>query len=416
MSNSFIGLLNTSPFFATRPFVATFLIGLVVRFTSILEGPDWFASDTALIIMGVLALIEIFGTKTDLGRFLDEFTPVAKGIINYLLVLILIIPSSSEGVVSEPVWGFTSNLGNGSSIAGWGLVLLWPLLSGGSVWLLSWLRSSVLSAVIDLDEDDDLGVQGYFSWIEDIWTVTGTLVALFFPLLALIVYGVTLIGLFLIQRYIVYIQEKRKVACHNCHSPMFSTALYCSTCHEPNMEPRAVGIFGQALERRPTDPHLHHHNLITRKRCPSCATRLPNRTIHQTCMTCGTATFPDAQSVETYLNRLRQALPKTLAICLALSFVPILGILPGVIYYRLAFISSMRGYVRRRAIFFIRWGLILFNILLVSVQWIPFVGALSIPIMCLTNYWVYQQMIRRAARRDFNQIESTQAQEVSYAL
>lgn len=416
MSNSFIGLLNTSPFFATRPFLATFLIGLVVRFTAILDGPDWFVSDTALIVMAALALIEIFGTKTDLGRFLDEFTPVAKGIINFLLVLILVIPASAEGISSEPVWGFNFISGDGSSLVGWGVALLWPLLSGGSVWLLSWLRSSVLSAVIDLDEDDDLGVQGYFSWIEDIWTITGTLTALFFPLLALIVYGATLIGLLLVQRYIVYIQEKRKISCHSCHSAMFSTALYCPVCHEPNMEPRAVGIFGQALDRRPTDPHLHHHNLIMRKRCPSCATRLTNRTIHQSCPTCGTVTFADAQSVDTYLERLQRALPKTLAICFAMSFVPILGILPGVIYYRLAFISSMRGYVRRRAIFFIRWGLIIFNIILVSVQWIPFVGALSIPIMCVTNYWVYQRMIRRAARRTFNQKESTQAQEVSYAL
>lgn len=414
MPNTLVGLLNATPFFATRPFLTTFLISLVVRFTDILDGPSWFVSDLALSIMALLALIEIFGAKTDLGRFLDEFTPLAKGVLNLILVLILVMPVGAEGSA-----GGRSSLGGAQIISpftNWGLTLLWPIVSGASVWILAWLRSSLLSTLIDLDEDDDLGVQGYFSWIEDFWTISGTLVALFFPLLALSIYILTLIGLFLIHRYVVYVQEKRKIECRACQESMLLTALYCPNCREPNMEPRAVGTLGQALERHPIDPHQHQHDLISRKRCPMCATRLSEHAIQQACAACGTITFEDILAVERYLARLRRMLPRTLVICLGMSFIPIFGILPGVIYYRLAFISSMRGYVRRRAVFFIRWGLIVFNLILISVQWIPFVGALSIPIMCLTNYWVYQRMFLRTARRDLDPTEPARSQGVRLAI
>lgn len=404
MNRSLLGLLNASPFFATRPFLVTLLIALLARFTDMLTAPAWFVSNEALAVMGGLAIIEVLGSKTDLGRYLDEFTPLAKGILSFLLVLILVLPTldgnpANFGPLEERFLASVDSSQWGIEWLQWGIALIGSVLTSGSVWLLGWLRSGILSALVDLDEEDDIGVQGYFSWFEDFWTIIGTLIAFFFPLFALSIYGATILLLFLVQRYVDHIQEKRKLACTSCDQPMLATALYCPHCDQPNLKPHAVGVFGQSLDEPSTDPHEHYHRLLTRKRCPSCATRLPERLIQQTCKACGTVTFANSAELDDYLAKLRQALPQTLAICFALSFVPILGILPGVIYYRLTFISSFRGYLQRPVVFFLRVTLLIFNLLLISIQWIPFLGAISIPIMCLTNYWLYRAMLVRSGTK-----------------
>lgn len=348
-------------------------------------------------------MIELIGTKTDLGRFLDEFTPLIKGVLGFLLIFVLTGPTVLKEPDSYGFWSHDSILSilgvDAGWWAGWLVVSIWSAVVGTSVWVLSWLRSSVLGALIELDEDDDLGIQGFFSWIEDTWVITGTLVALFFPLIALAIYAATVIMLFLVHRSVLYIQEKRKIECGHCRLPIFSTALYCPSCYTPNMRVHQVGLFGQARGKLATDPFVHRYQLMCRRRCPTCATRLTKPTIQQSCAACGTIIFEDRAELEDYLARLRRSLPRTLLICLGLSFVPILGILPGVIYYRLALIASIRGYLRRPVVLFVRVGLLLFNLLLISVQWIPLFGALTIPIIGLTNYWVYRSMLKRAGKQ-----------------
>lgn len=414
VNSSFIGLFNTTPFFAARPFLAVLLIALVARFSDALAAPSWLVSNDALLTVGALAFLEHFGTKTSLGRFLEEFTPLAKGVLNFLLVFILIFPLAKANSLA-PVGLELLSFGLRDWTAG-AVAVVGSFFTGGSVWLLAWLRNGILSALIDLDEEDDLGIQNYLSWIEDFWTISGTLAALFFPMLALAAYSVSLLSLFFMQRYTRYLQDKRKVACTCCGELHYATALRCPRCYQPNPYPHAVGLFGQALNRPAPNAAIHRYRLLARKRCSRCATRLRKRSIRQRCEACGKVAFAHEMELKNYLNQLRQDLPRTLAICMGLSFVPIWGILPGVIYYRLAFISSMRGYLQRPLVSCVRLLLLLFNLLLISLQWIPILGALVIPIIFLTNYWVYRTLLVRAGSKWLDRSDSNVLAEAEYAL
>jgi hypothetical protein len=140
--------------------------------------------------------------------------------------------------------------------------------------------------------------------------------------------------------------------------------------------------------------------LIGRKRCPICATRLKRRVVQQDCPTCRTVTFANEREFRLYLDALQDRLPKTLLVSLALSAIPVVGVVPGVVYYRLALISGLRGYVppvrgcvSRVLLVCIRWILIAF-------QPIPLVGALIVPLMCLSSYLIYRRALVGRARRE----------------
>ncbi len=131
-----------------------------------------------------------------------------------------------------------------------------------------------------------------------------------------------------------------------------------------------------------------------------CATRLKQRNVQQACPECRTVTFASEREFRLYLDVLAKRLPKTLLVSLALSAIPIVGVVPGVVYYRLTLISGLRGYVpmmrgcvSRVLLFFIRW-------ILIALQPIPILGALVIPLMCLSSYLIYRRALVGRARKD----------------
>lgn len=73
----------------------------------------------------------------------------------------------------------------------------------------------------------------------------------------------------------------------------------------------------------------------------------------------------------------------------------------GVIYYRLSLTSSLRRYLSRSTGFLNRWVVRFLNLFLLCLQPIPIFGAVTLPLMCLTNYAVNQSALRRQSSRAF---------------
>ena len=88
--------------------------------------------------------------------------------------------------------------------------------------------------------------------------------------------------------------------------------------------------------------------------------------------------------------------------CLLLGSIPLFGIVPGVIWYRVNLVTPVSRYVPRSVGCLTRSGLGFFNLLLVGFQPIPILGALTLPIMCLVNYKVHCAALRAAAARTFS--------------
>lgn len=89
---------------------------------------------------------------------------------------------------------------------------------------------------------------------------------------------------------------------------------------------------------------------------------------------------------------------RTLRICLVLGLVPIVGVVPAIVFYRIHLISPLRRYVPFGSALMAKWlgRFACFTVL--SVQWIPPVGIDSLPIMAAINYAIYRRAFQSGWR------------------
>ena len=80
-------------------------------------------------------------------------------------------------------------------------------------------------------------------------------------------------------------------------------------------------------------------------------------------------------------------------ICFFFSAIPLVGLLPGILYYRLTLIAGFRNYMPTSDRLLRRWLLRLLKLVLVLVQWIPLVGALTLPLVCLVDFLLARRSI-----------------------
>ena len=89
--------------------------------------------------------------------------------------------------------------------------------------------------------------------------------------------------------------------------------------------------------------------------------------------------------------------PTVCTACFALGLIPVLGVIPAVILYRMEIVAPFRRYIPPGRGFFVRWGIRLASIALVAFQWVPVAGGLAVPAMALINYVAYRSAYRKLA-------------------
>ncbi|MFN0243848.1 MAG: hypothetical protein ACKVWV_13245 [Planctomycetota bacterium] len=386
--------LASAPMFASRPFLAAFLTALLARWGVAFEwiadnetvqalhaAPAWFQSTITIVILGALAIAEAVSAKNaDVRAVLDEVDSYLKTAIAFVVALAIVDDESAKTL-------------HGIQRSGLGLETAWSALVASCTYAVAQLRRAAFAYFAEIDDDDDIGLQSVLAWIEGSWTLLAILFLAVFPIVALTLSALSALGLYQFRRWTLKREEQAKVPCANCSAPIYPHATRCSACRVAVVAPRQVGVFGQPRAEPTDDVVRQRSDLIARKRCPLCATRLTKRAVRQPCASCGTVTFGSQIELERYLRDLRARMPKTLLVCFALSAIPVLGVIPGVIYYRLSVVSGLRGYVpplrgclARVMIRVIQWGIIAF-------QPIPAFGALVVPIMCLSSYAIYRHAL-----------------------
>jgi hypothetical protein len=136
--------------------------------------------------------------------------------------------------------------------------------------------------------------------------------------------------------------------------------------------------------------------LIEKKRCHMCATRLKERTPHQTCGTCGTAVFGE-QGAGPYVDYVSGRLPVALGISAALSLVPLIGLLVGTVYYQFQLVYPFTGYLPFGRRFLLKWGIRLLFVVLFFFQLFPGIGAIVVPAMALVSFLAYRSAFKKIA-------------------
>lgn len=393
--------LSSVPIFASRPFLAAFATALLARFGTALPwigdhalvvaldaSPAWFESGACLVVLGVLAALELASAKSeDLRQLLGQADALVKGAVAALVALAVI-----DGGTAETVRAIQK--------AGLSFESTWALVVGGATWAAAGLRRAVVELVVDADPGDDVGLQSVLAWAESAWAVLGLLFLVVFPLAALVLSALTTLGIWLVRRRAEAREERSKVPCAACGTPLRPHATRCHVCRREVEAPRAVGVFGQPKERPAGDRARHAFDLVARKRCPDCAGRLGERAVQQACATCGKVTFASPAEFERYLDVLAARLPRTLLVSAALGAIPLLGVVPGVVYYRLNLVSGLRGYIPPLRGCTTRWVVRLIHVLVVVVQPIPLVGAAALPVLCWSTYVIYRRSLIGRARAD----------------
>lgn len=392
----FMQTLVASPFFASRAFLATFVTAAAARFgptvpwlgdseaiAALANAPAWFTHDATLAVLAGLAVLEVAATKSqDARRLLDQIDAYAKAAASLAVSLMILSPEDASLVpVAE---------------AGMGTVTL-ALIPAALTFGIARARGRFFSFLGDADDADDLGVQRLLLWAEDAWVFFGLTFAVFFPLLALVVFFLTIAALAVLTRGVRWMDASKREACALCDHMLHATAPHCPSCRAAVQAPAKVGVFGQARSSRTRDRDGHALDLVSRKRCPYCGERLTGHGTSLTCSACGTVTFSGPADLDRYLAHLDRQLPRTVAICFAFSAVPLLGIVPGIIYYRLSLVSGLIRYVPPTTGCATRWIVRLVNLLLICLQPVPILGAFLLPLMCVGNYAIYRKALVGAA-------------------
>jgi len=402
------------PLFATRIFATMFWVSVWaycqqhgyfdfffnisgLEFRLFLEYPEWLTKWPTVLGLGLLSLAEWrLENSTTWIKLIESFDGPLKGLFHIFF---------SQWVFVKATVATTTALFVGASF---GLGTLWAIPPAIAIWILATFRRRGLSLLTDMDEGDDLGLRKLLTQVEEIGIASTAFFLIVLPIIALAL-SLTAIGiLVLIRVYVAYREQQIQVPCSECHADNHPSALECKQCRTPFDEPVGISLFNQPTDRLVTDLVQHRLHLLCRKRCPNCATQLPKLTIRQSCPGCQTDIFSSIEQAQQLDHYLYWKFPKVLLVVALLGFIPLLGLIPGIMYYRLNLIAGYRGYLPRTSGCFVRVLERFSFFILVITQGIPVLGAISLPLLCFLHTAIYRTSFRRETAKAFGDNRITQ--------
>lgn len=389
-------LTGASGFFTSRAFIPAFFTAAMIRYGHLLPflgdqeffkatggEPTWFTSNWTILALGVLSLVEVGATK------IPEAQELLDGVHKYAKTGAAAL--AAMGVLGSKDVGFIEQTISQAGVLDTGIAAVFA----GAVYFFNTLRSGFMEMLMMADPDDELGMRTLISWFEDLWSSFGIYLLILYPLFIVVVLGIVLASLFLARKWAEHKEEASRIPCPACQELMYACANACPHCHAPVEKPLDVGFFGQTVQR-PAQPRKDHQlRLISKRRCSECATRITERRLPQECPACHHQILADPADQAAYVAKVRNRLPKVLGISFLMSLVPVLGIIPGIIYYRIQLIAPLRTYIPASRGFVLKWVVRLVFLVLISAQLVPGLGGFMVPTMALISYLLYSSYFTR---------------------
>ncbi|MBD5781838.1 hypothetical protein IEN85_20220 [Pelagicoccus sp. NFK12] len=397
--NSLLYATGLSGFFASRAFLPAFAAAFAMKYGHLVpwlgsiefvqkmaDAPTWFTHPAVVWGLGALAVAEMLAERSpEIRELLDEGLVYAKTGLS---------AATSYGLLSaadaEVVGDLVSQAGFLDSIP--------AAISGGLTFFLTMTRNGVVGILSEADEDDSLGMRKFISWCEEIWATFGVWVLLAIPAAVLLLNGIVFGVLYLIRKRHEGKMEAARIECPKCQTKIHCFATACLSCDTPNENPVALGFLGGMLEEKQRDVMAQKVRLIELKRSPKSGEKVKGRGADITCQEDSVAVFGDKEVNEQYFKTVDARLPKVLIVSAALGFVPILGLIAGVIYYRLQLVAPYRRYLPWSKGFLTKWLVRLVLLLLAALQIVGF-GIFAVPLMALINHWMYRNAFRSGLKK-----------------
>lgn len=350
------------------------------------QEPTWFTNDMTLLILFLLSLAEIAGDKIpEVKQGMNQVFVHAKPVIASLSTL-GVLNASDAAFVSETMQAGLFDIIN-------------ALIVGGGVFMSSQARESMMSVLVEADEDDELGIQGVISWLDDFWATFGTFILFVFPFLI----ALTSIAIILFFRRMAKRAQRReeqsKISCSSCETKMFKSALECPSCNTENSSPHSINWMGNSTEEVCISREQQKAELMLSRRCPVCASRLEKRSTKQICPECNHATFENGEDAQLFLDKMSGRLPGVLVVSFLFGLIPVVGLIVGIILFRIKLVAPFRRYIPLHKSFFIKWGIRIFFLILMLLQLVPVLGAFAMPVLAIVSYNSYKRSFCKSLRK-----------------
>ncbi len=401
--NSLLYSLGLSGLFSSRIFLPAFVTALFMKYghawpllknieflselaAKAADHPTWFTSGGMITALGVLSALEFVADKSPEAReLMDDFSVYAKTGLSGLTTL---------GVMNTADAEFAGNV-----LQQAGFVETLPaVLSAAATYFGAQIRGGVMGVLNEADPDDTVKIRGFLSWIEDFLVVFGVRYLLAAPLLAFVVILAFFGGLYLIRKYHEGKFEEAKVPCSNCGERIHSFATGCHHCGTKVDHPNILGFLGGIKDEKAESIRDQELRLMRLKRSPLSGERFEGKGVVLTCEADGTKAFSDSELTKAYIGSVNEKLPKVLLVSALLGIVPVLGLIAGVIYYRLRLVAPFRRYLTFGQSFLTKWLLRLCLLVLALLQVLAG-GIIAVPLMALLNFLFYRSAFSKALRK-----------------
>lgn len=381
-----ISTVGVIPLFSMRTFFPAFLIALFLTYPEFFPGTveniqpievsSFFAKNWLLILLGVLSALEFVGDKIpEVKGLLNEFEPYLKS-ASFLAIELGMLNENASQVLEQVQWaGFDT-----STV----LIILGTL----AVFFLATLRTQFIRFLQDIDEDDNLLIGQFISWLEDSLVLFGFLLLIWSGILMVAVYGI-LVSAFVysVKKHETKV-ESQKVNCQSCSEKILPFAVSCSHCGTNQSQISVITLFGQKSEKFVKQLETHKFNLLAQKRCPSCATKLITNSPNQVCQICNTKLFEEPTE-KFFIKTLNRKFYQVLILSFFLGLVPIFGFIASVLVAKITLFSPYKKFISTKdslkTKLFIRFYTFLFFILGIAL------GFIAAPVFCTIRYFLWKR-------------------------
>ena len=359
--------------------------------------PAWQVSYVFLTILGVLAAAEIAAVREpNIKEFLvEDLDKYAKPILSILLVCGVVTTAQTleaQGLLDEAAKVQQASFG--------GFTAAMMVVAGAVTGFCCRVRAAVLEQLHAIDPENSLGLQSLSNWLGEIVLVTGFLVLVVLPVLALnLTVGGVLLGM-LFQRLWARYEKRHSHPCAACAAAGRETlvsdcAVICPACGAEQPDVRRVAFFGFSGTRplAGMSPEMHAFRLLAAHRCRWCASPL---TRAHACDRCGREQWTG--ELKTFYVRQADIRGGVLLLLALMTFAfPLGGLLLLLIFFRPLVVRPLSVHVGAGARFAVALLLMFLKLLLLVpllfLSMIPGVGLLVLLPFLVRYFYVRKKFL-----------------------